>query len=745
MPWRTRQYTRLVSLETWINETLRREDSAAVDALRRELVNAAAHAEDMHAVLATYDDMVEAWTHSPHDEDPRAALDRTRRDLGSILSEQPHLAVAVGVYARAKVQACWEQSWPTRGLIACLSIVHQTLGGLTEGQPVRELSLTLSLLDLTRQELECEATSTSGTIEEWGCAAATIADTAERSARQTCSGVVASALCDTIADLSKYYSAVAAAVQWCADTVNSTGAVREDPFAQIEEAMTAVDPIKASQLQAVGSSVRALQRGLDQEWLIVDRGALTVLFPFGLRDCTPDEALAATARDGASWAFRVGGQEVLAPMPRNDIWDGRDSLGRSYDGVAIAFEDLEVANGPAGFRTWNCVLRLTTLGNHHIALSTGLADVGPQLIYEMSKLASPEAALTYFAGPQLRFAGGAKVRSLPDAVNLILSDLANFLRLSYPKTKVVQPEGNVRAITLIAGASALDRPSGRRRRVWDSAEVSTLFGFGVLANPIDAGVYAPAQWATWGAGAPTVERLAVSRGIDVRSTVSTTSVTTIGLPMWWADILIDLVLFVDSLEGLFAAWQDELSSFHAKSLDFIRSVDHLVRGEGVDAVRSARELRSELQQRQIEIRAFLAWCQGTLLFIRSRSIVLSPAIDEILRELLDHSNFESSVEAHRTASSEFIDAQLSEAVHELEGRIERATEQQQEREARHRRRLLDAAMIGVSVTGVSGLAQIMQSGYSIIGGGAVALIGGIVAFALAGVWMSWRSSREGRP
>lgn len=664
-------------------------------------------------------------------------LSRGRATLGTLLA----------AYVRHECNAAWEISWnhaPVRTAVT-------TATSAAAGEPASPAAAAWALLGLLDDEMLVESAAATGTLTPVAETAGRTADRAE-SIERLCSELPADPLVEHLAGLASreacYYRALATAAAAAADTVRTRrGPLRRASAALAEaEDVFADDDACRSELRAHRAAIDALAGAVTRPWLRITSGTVVYVYPFGLRNVTAGTAVDALRRTGARWELAGLPVTAVAPdLPLNDVWDGNDPLGRSYQGAAVSLPDLLVPDSDRGEpHRLRVELRLTQLGNHSVRIEAPLDGAGPQALYAALTRAAPEAAdLIELGTPVTADTPGAPAWGR-------LSDLAAELsahlceqfatHAGLPGVAVSTRGGTYHVVTRIQEAEAVDA-DGTAETVPDPDRLTELVGGALLDHPVRHGVSALAEWARYPAG--TGRRIAAPGLVDdlVVRTENTTTIVAPSAPSYMIDPLQEAAEFVASLDGLFAGWQVELADHYYRITQEMERLGAEMAPAGPGAaVRDPAVEEAELDQRQHRLEAaqhemqlFVMASRLRLMFITAPSLVTSPVVRTMLDHLLDAAGFaQARADFVGTADDVVGDrawALIASAVRrrrELADARRREAEQRAEArraadEARGRQRM-DILLAAVAAVGISGILSILQAGYDLRGWLSVALV-----------------------
>jgi hypothetical protein len=197
--------------------------------------------------------------------------------------------------------------------------------------------------------------------------------------------------------------------------------------------------------------------------------------------------------------------------------------------------------------------------------------------------------------------------------------------------------------------------------------------------------------------------------------------------------------FVASLDGLFAGWHSELASHYHRVNRFQGNVADASAVDGLSA-QALGELSRQLDEERIRLNDFAVEARSMMALIRSPSLVSSPMSSETLGSLLERSGYQRRVDELVVKIDEVMHEQLGLTIEKLARRRAEKEARDEARSERRQRAKLDTMLAVIAAVGVSGLGQILQSGYEVREDGALAIVVLIVLLAiLVGGWF-WRAA-----
>lgn len=668
-------------------------------------------------------------------------------------------------YLRAVGQRAWELTWDHtaihRVIVAALRSAD-TLGLRPENEP--SLQLLVLLQTELRVETACSLSSYTEVVETTARGVA-ICRAIQGAAEQTTGRFLRRYLRVVGGSRASYLEAVGIAA--AASLEFLSGGTPTDGNDRLDEAVAALraaeedqrkgDESSRTELRAHRVTVQALQGAREVPWLRVDAGRVICLYPFGLRGQTYDDIVAAVRRDGAGWSL-VGVPLGNAPTQLllvDDLWRGDDTLHRSYEGTQLDLPAVLIPppEGGASIRAEASIV-ISQLGNHHLRFEIPLVNALPHDVAHRTWLGAPECGrLTELGGRgiSLDHDGSPQWDRLSELAATILAGLPVELRKSTLRkgdsmvpmeVEVSARPGMYQVVTLVSSASAL--PGGRSAEAHplsSAAEIPTLFGSTLLLHPIPSGIGALSSWTLYEPQGTTIETAALLKELMVVNT-NHTLLACLHSPSFMIETVCEAIEFVISLDGLFAAWQDDLSSYYLRLRDQVDEFTEMINATAVDDESQIFVDQIDvLERQQLELRRFTTRARVSLLFVVSPALVTSPVMRRTIDDLLET----SSVWQSRQELTDVAEHVLGDRLHTLiESWDRRRAEREDELRRHHQVRsqlifgTLTAVVAGI---GVSGVVSIFQSGYGIEDGGSLGLAALVVVVAAGCGLLFWSSNR----
>lgn len=647
------------------------------------------------------------------------------------------------LYLLCEVEEAWERSYHFRPMWDALrgaqAVVDQHLDQLpADDRPtVRALRAALASLDL---QIQAENALTCGELTVLARTAGDAAREARAMEAALAEAVDAGPalvgyLRDWAAASDAYHQALArAAAQLHRFFTGGGSLVPAIETLTAAEASPSLDHADRSELRAHRLSLTSLRDAGDRPWLWIDHGKLVYIYPFALREISPEQATATAAREAAGW--RLAGAaptDVRDRLDLDDLWDGADYLGRRYDGTLIAMPSVRLRGTDGTVAAcFDVELRLSRLGNHYVRLSAELVDASAQEVYTAMFRAAPEHG---YADVRFDIDGAEPCDRLCDLAVRLAADVA--AHLGDPVYAVTRP-GMFHVLLSVHAASVTDgfRPGGPRRELRKDEELFDAVGIEVLTNPVTHCVGSLAEWIRYTAQPEQMCRDIQVSGERMLHTCNTTVLLALGDPEYSSSTRETLIEFVASLEGLFAGWFSQLAAHHQWISRQLPSASAIADDQEPDG-RDWTELAARLEQEHLRLHEFATETRSTAALIASPSLVASPVEAATLAALLEVTNYPGRLAELHGRIDEVLDDRLGARIEALARRRQAAQMRAAARLEQRRRARLDTMLAVIAAIGISGLGQIIQAGYEIRLAGAVwiaVLIALIAAVVGAVVW-----------
>ena len=663
-------------------------------------------------------------------------------------STEPLLAL----YVRAVCEAAWDLTWDHRPLLAVLDTAEREWLAHPP-HPGSEAHVAVCALLALHEDLTLESACSTGDLRTTANAARHAAGVLTQeltSVSVTSVGSMVSPVRSHVVELltgrTAYATAVHAAARACADFLEGAADDLESARDTVltAEAVFTDDHASRSELRSHRVALERLIGARDEDWLRVDEGSVACLFPFGLRHSDQARIVSVVKAHGATWA--LGGQR-LANTPTglllvDDLWRGDDPLHRRYEGTQLDLPDVCLLGRDGEEIIGRATITISQLGNHYVRVEFPLEDALPHSVGARVWLAAPEYGDLSEVDQRITLAGAPDDSPgwsrLSDLVHEVLHDLVALLGAGDPGLPGVDLSfrpGMYHVVTTVREASVL--PGGRADGAvtLDSAHgIPALFGSQAICHPIPPGVGSVAFWARYSSPVGTVvdcggltdEYLLVSENHTLIASFSSTDymVSTVG----------EAAEFAASIDGMFAAWQDELSQFYLGLTPHLRQLEH-------DPDTDLEVVLADLEQRQLRLRQFLTSARVTLLFVSSPALVTSPVMHHTITQLLE-------LRQAWTRRADFTDVAgqaLADRVTDLiETWLRRREEDRRRREEEHAHRnqlRIDTMLAVLTGIGISGVLAMLQTGFGVEQWGSVLLVVLVLVLAAVVGYASFRWSR----
>ncbi|SFK32861.1 hypothetical protein [Streptomyces pini] len=557
-----------------------------------------------------------------------------------------------------------------------------------------------------------------------------------------------------------YCTAAARAVR-AAEAFLRTGAGLDGAIRELAEAEgdPRIDPRYRSEVRAHRFSLTALRESARREWLRLDQGSVVFLYPFALRGIRPGQVADRVAREAGGWTLAgTGAVRVEETLELDDVWDGADSLGRGYEGACVHLPDVlvhgldgtAVPEGVAPTRL-SAEIRISRLGNHYIRFEAECEDLSPAGLHALMFRAAPEhgaGRVVFEEAPEAPLEQWPRLSDL--AVQLALDTAA---RLSpddgSAEVRSAARPGMFHVVVTVERASATAGPwappSTVRRELTGAGEVMSTAGAQVLANPVPNALGAVAEWSRYAVDGPYSSLSSAVADITGNPALCTCN-TTVLVRLGTADFVVQgdkaVAEFAASVEGLFAGWFDELADHYRRVERLREEVVGAGDGRSPGSAEVLQELSRRMDEEKILLDEFTVQVRSTLSLIRSPSLLSSPVIARFLALLLRSSGYPERVEELMNRIQEVAHEQLDVVVDKITAQRRAQEDRDEARQERRRRARMDTMLAVVAAIGVSGLGQIVQSGYGVEGLWSLLIIAAVVAVSALFGWGFRRTGGE---
>jgi hypothetical protein len=424
----------------------------------------------------------------------------------------------------------------------------------------------------------------------------------------------------------------------------------------------------------------------------------------------------------------------------DDVWDGTDLFGRGYDGTQLVLPRVTVQDLVGKeLATLTADIRLSTIGNHYLRLEGELADANAQDVYSAMFRAAPEhgAAVVTVAGAEPTWPRLSDfAQDMATAVAVKLGDPHQAGADGLTRDEDLARRGPYHVLVIVDAASVSTGPVGPRREVRTHDELVAAVGAQVLVNPVTHCVSALAEWSRYPVHPQTNILSTVTHRDDlVVRTANTTVFVALGSPSFHTQTRETVAEFVASLDGLFAGWSADLTTYYREVDDLLDHTERL--GESASAA-DARAWAAALRDMRQRLSDFVTAVRSTVALIDSPGLVASPVVSAMKAGLLEAAGFRQRAEDLDRRVEQVLGNRLVDRIEEtVRGLALRLAREEEERQHRQRARM-DTALAVVAAVGISGLGQIIQAGFDVREFGAVwitlTVIGLAALFGLAVRW-----------
>jgi len=655
-------------------------------------------------------------------------------------------AAPLALYVRLVCEAAWDLTWDHGPLLHLLAVAERTWSSTVTALGDEE-RLAVGVMLALRGELGLESACSTGDLEVVVAHARGLADALSGLAVDAAAleeSEVAAHLASLIEARRRYAAAVelAASVGLATGRTGVLAAEHDGVLAELLATerffVTEVDDhASASEIRAHRAAAQELLASTDREWLRVDEGSIVCVFPFGLRHAEQTAIVQAVKAHAAGWSL---GGRTLDNRPTSlllvdDCWRGDDPLQRRYDGTQLDLPELQLPDLGEQATAARVTLLISQLGNHCLRVEIPLASALPHDVAARVWSAAPEHGHLGELGRPLRYVDGGGPPDGWPRLTAFAKDVLEDLAARLATTEVGRVElswrpGMFHVVTTVRRASAL--PGGRpelARPVENARELPGLFGAQPLCHPLPAGLGSVAPWARYHAPSGTLLHCEGLTDDVVLVTENHTLLASFASADYMVATVAQAVEFVVSLEGMFAAWQDELSDFYLGLRPHLQRLDAADDDPDLEALQG---ILSDLQQRQLRLRQFLTSARVNLLFIAAPALVTSPVMRRTVTDLLAL----SAVWQQRAEFTDNAGQALTDRVTDL---IESWSRRKEERLEKRNRLLVNTLLAVLAGIGISGVLAMVQDGFAVTGWGSASLVALVLVVAAAVGVVSYRS------
>jgi hypothetical protein len=647
-------------------------------------------------------------------------------------ADHPYGLALLLLYLLYECEQCWEVSYHYdpiwRALRNGRTMWRSHVDGLDRSEAAMAEGAAM-LLAIVDAEIQVENAMTSGRLGGFAEAAEKVVDEARRALLLV---PVIRPFCRELADevtkradaAETYYQACAAAGHGLRQFFAAPGSSLDDGIAALARAEASdvgISTIRKSELRAHRFALLNLKAEATSTWLHVDQGKIVYIYPFAVRGLAAARVVERVAAEAEQWSMAgVVPTAVHPSFVADDVWDGSDLFGRRYDGTQIDLPTVAV-HDLAGklLSTLDAKVMLSVIGNHYVRLEGELVDANPQDVF---------AAM--FRGAREHGTAAVSVTDV-DRTWPRVSDLAQDLALSVGENlalPVSERHGMFHVMVVVNSASLGAGPVGARTEVRNGEEMVSAIGTQVLTHPVTNCIGSLAEWVRY----PVPSRTNILGTVTMRDdiavrTANTTVLVGLGSPSFHIGTRETVAEFVASLEGLFAGWSDDLATHYDRVQELLDRTHQLDAGASSYTV---RESINELKQAQRALEEFVADTRSAVALIESPALVASPVVSAMKSGLLDAADFRRRAADLDRQVEEVLGSRLASRIEEALRRLDdRMIREEMLRQARQRR-WLDVALGVIAAIGVSGIGQIIQTGYDVRSYGALTITAAIVGLAI---------------
>lgn len=682
-----------------------------------------------------------------------------RADVVSVVREVIPIVVGdsaeplLALYIRMVCEEAWELTWDHAPLLEILDAAEASWDGIDGAggaTSVRESEAAMAVRAMAalRVELQLESACSTGDARRTADVAAHAVRTLNRE-KSRAAALQPSPLQEYVTDLLTgqlaYVQAVCVAAVAAADFLDGTGDNLDAAIEHLLQTEAAFDDhTSLSEIRAHRVALQRLAQARTEDWLRVDDGRVVCLFPFGIRHADQSEVVATVKEHAAQWVL------AGAPLENNptslllvdDIWRGDDPLSRRYEGTQLDLPDLHLHGADGVLLTARVTITISQLGNHYLRVEFPLRAAMPHTVAATVWMAAPEYGDLTELGQCFLLEGAEPPASGPGWPRLsqlahrVLKDVVAALQeAGLAGVSLSFRPGMYHVLTTIREASVLPGGDADQARTLDlAARIPTLFGSQSITHPIPAGVGSVAFWARYASPLGALVDCAGLTDEYLLVSENHTLIASFSSPDFMVATVGQAAEFAASVEGMFAAWQDELSDFYLGLRPHLRRLET---GEEVEL----GEVLSELERGQLRLRQFLTSARVTLLFIASPALVTSPVMRETITQLLNL----RQVWVQRADFTDIAGQALADRVNDLIEawlrRREAERDQRAEETSRRNQLRIDTMLAVLTGIGISGVLALLQTGFDMDRWGSIVLV--VVVLALAAIvgLVSYRWSR----
>lgn len=704
------------------------------------------------AVRARLRELIEGvWWSGGDGEGDRSEVLGMLREVIPAVSGSP-AEVVLALYIRAVCEAAWDLTWDHRPLLAVLDTAQEEWRGHPPPLGSEADSAVRALLAL-REDLALESACSTGDLRTTARVAASATSALTRSVPRSVSpdnSAVHAHVIELLTRRATYAEAIHGAAHACADFLDGGTDDLDGALSGLAaaEAVFADDHACRSELRSHRVAVERLIDSRDEDWLRVDAGSVACLFPFGLRHSDQAQIVSVVKAHGATWAL---GGHPLANNPTglllvDDLWRGDDPLHRRYEGTQLDLPDICLLGRDGQEITGVVTITISQLGNHYLRVELPLKDALPHTVAGLVWLAAPEYGDLHEVGQRITLADAAPAVSpgekdeqdegdeagepgwprLSDLVHDVLRDLVRELASTgLAGLDLSFRPGMYHVVTTVREASVLPGGNADLAVTLDSAHgIPALFGSQAICHPIPAGVGSIAFWARYSSPLGTVVDCAGLTDEYLLVSENHTLLASFSSPDYMVSTVGQAAEFAASIDGMFAAWQDELSQFYLGLTPHLRALETKTDTDLEDVL-------TDLEQRQLRLRQFLTSARVTLLFVSSPALVTSPVMRNTITQLLDLRHAWTRRADFTDVAGQALADRVTDLIETWLRRREEVRIRREEELARRNQLRIDTMLAVLTGIGISGVLAMLQTGFAVQQWGSVFLV--ILVLVLAAV------------
>lgn len=654
---------------------------------------------------------------------------------------------ALALYVRSVCDAAWDLTWDHRPILGVLDIAEKEWLDHPPDAGSEASSAVCALLAL-REDLALESACSTGDLRTTAQVAARAFTTLSQAVRGPLApedSPVHAHVTELLSHRAAYARAIHVAARASADYLDGDSDDLEEAQGGLRAAETTFsdDHAARSELRSHRVAVERLMDARDEDWLRVDEGSVVCVFPFGLRHSDQARIVSVVKDHGADWAL---GGEPLANNPTglllvDDLWRGDDPLNRRYEGTQLDLPAVHLLGRTGQEVTGRVSITISQLGNHYLRVELPLEDALPHSVGALVWLAAPEYGDLHEVDQRIAFEGAApEARGwarLSDLAQTLLHDLVGELAKSgLPGAGLSFRPGMYHVVTTVREASILPCGNADLARELTSADgIPALFGSQPICHPIPAGVGSIAFWARYSAPLGTLVDSAALTDEYVLVSQNHTLLASFSSPDYMVSTVGQAAEFAASIDGMFAAWQDELSDFYLGLTPHLRLLE-------TQPDNNLEDVLGDLEQRQLRLRQFLTSARVTLLFVSSPALVTSPVMRDTITQLLDLRHAWTRRADFTDVAGQALADRVTDLIETWLRRRDEVRLRREEQHARSNQLRIDTMLAVLAGIGISGVLAMLQTGFAVQQWGSVLLVVLVLVVAAVVGYASFRWSHH---